>query len=178
MTAIAALIDNGKCYIGGDSAGISPDYTLTTRKDEKVFENRGLLIGFTSSFRLGSLLRFSFRPPTQAKTISDVEYMNTVFIDAVRRCFRDGGFMTVSENVETGGTFIIGYKGALYEVIDDFQVAIPADNYIACGCGRDLVMGSLYSTQGLEPEARIRKALEAAEHFSGGVRGPFIIKSI
>lgn len=46
---------------------------------------------------------------------------------------------------------------------------------MAVGCGDQIARGALYGTQMQPPKERIRIALEAAERFSAGVRGPFII---
>ena len=179
MTAIAALVDNGKIWMGGDSAGVDcGSMCLVVRKDEKVFIRNNFIMGFTSSFRMGNLLRYSLYLPPQIEGATNIEYMNTSFIDAVRGCFKAGGFTSISEYKESGGTFIVGYRGALYEIEDDFQVAMPADDFISCGCGSSFCMGSLYSTIGWDPETRIKKALESAERFSAGVRGPFVIQSL
>ncbi len=38
MTCIVGLVDNGKVYIGGDSAGCA-GYDVRIREDQKVFRN-------------------------------------------------------------------------------------------------------------------------------------------
>lgn len=178
MTAIAAITTGKKVYIGGDSAGVG-GVSLTVRKDPKVFKNGKFVMGFTSSFRMGQLLHYSFKPPKQPDKMDVDRYMNTKFIDAVRKCLKDGGYANTSNGVESGGCFIVGYKGSLFIVYNDFQVAMPAYNHCAVGCGDDLCTGSLFSTEGsgMKPEERIKKALSAAEAFSAGVRGPFLIVS-
>jgi ATP-dependent protease HslVU (ClpYQ) peptidase subunit len=179
MTAIAAISHDGKVYIGGDSAG-SSGHSLTVRKDPKVFINGKFVMGFTSSFRMGSILRYSFQPPCQPEEMIDDVYMNTLFIDAIREALKSGGYASNTNGEESGGTFIVGYRGVLYVIDSDFQVGIPSANYDAVGCGSDLCLGSLFSTDGTRKTAheRIEIALKAAEMFSGGVRGPFVIESI
>jgi ATP-dependent protease HslVU (ClpYQ) peptidase subunit len=178
MTAIAAITNGKKVYIGGDSAGVA-GLSVTVRKDPKVFKNSNFVIGFTSSFRMGQLLQYVFKPPKQPEKMKDATYMYTKFIDSVRKCLKDGGYARTSNNVESGGKFIVGYKGTLYVVDSDFQIGMPSSNYYAVGCGNDLCLGSLYSTDGskMKPEERIMLALGAAEQFSGGVRSPFVIVS-
>jgi len=178
MTAIAALVDEvGVIWMGGDSAGVTADtLRLSVRKDEKIFMNGPMLLGFSSSYRMGNLLHYTFILPQQPEGMPDDCYMNTLFIDAVRECFKNGGFTRIENEQESGGSFIIGYKNTLYEIDSDFQVAIPTDLFVAVGCGADLCLGSLYSTIGQPPEDRIKIALNAAERFSAGVRQPFIIK--
>jgi hypothetical protein len=162
--------------MGGDSAGVA-GLGLHIRSDEKVFFNGDFLIGFTSSFRMGQLLRFKFEPPKQNKNQEDYQYMVTDFIDAVRQCFSDNGMEKSRDGIVTGGTYLVGYKEELYYVYEDYQVGLLADKFGAVGCGDDIALGSLYSTAliNIAPEQRIQVALEAAERFSAGVRGPFTI---
>jgi len=177
MTAIAALIENGKIWMGADSCGVSDDYSLSLRKDEKIFTRDDFLIGGCGSFRMIGLLRYSLRLPKH-KSVEDAEYMNTLFIDSVRDCLKIGGHMGFRDSKENGGTFIVGWHGILYQIEEDFQVSIVADNFSAIGCAKDLCLGSLYSTQGQDPEQRIKTALHASERFSAAVRGPFVIKCL
>ena len=70
MTVIVGLQHNGAVYIGGDSAGIA-GYDLMIRHDEKVFVNQQFIMGYTTSFRMGQILRYSFKPPVQQKSMTD-----------------------------------------------------------------------------------------------------------
>lgn len=177
MTCIVGLVDNGKVYIGGDSAGVG-GYSLVIRADEKVFINDEFIMGFTSSFRMGQLLRYSLNPPMYHPDVDLTKYMVTDFVNAVRDCLKTGGYATKEKDVETGGFFLVGFRGKLFQIECDYQVRVPSLNYDATGCGQDIALGSMYSSEGLEPEKRIIQALEAAEQFSAGVRRPFVVKSI
>lgn len=168
MTCIVGLVDKGNVYIGGDSAGVA-GLSITIRSDEKVFANGPFIMGFTTSFRMGQLLRYKFDPPKQTVSTDDMKYMVTDFIDAVRKCFADNGFGDKS----TGGSFLVGYNGKLYSVDSDFQVGIPSLAYDTCGCGSDIALGAMYATSSKKPEDRVKIALEAAATFSGGVAPPF-----
>lgn len=170
MTCIVGIADGSKVWIGGDSAGVD-GWNLILRADTKVFANGPMLFGFTSSFRMGQLLRHSLIIPPQHEDPDD-KWLCTTFIDAVRQCLKDGGYTTTKEGAEVGGCFIIGYKGQLYMVASDFQVAKPSEQYAAIGSGDHYALGSLHSSTG-QPERRIRTALQAAAHFSIGVSAPF-----
>lgn len=170
MTAIAGLVDNGRVYLGGDSAGVA-GLSLTVRADAKVFRNGPYVMGFTTSFRMGQLLRHAFKPP--APTADLPEFMCTTWVDAVRECLKAGGYAYKQNEQEFAGNFLVGVGGRLFEIGRDYQVGEPADGYAAVGCAYELVLGSLYSTVGQPPKRRLRTALEAAEHFSGGVCAPF-----
>jgi len=108
--------------------------------------------------------------------------MCTVFIDAVRDCFKKGGFLEKEKDVESGGTFLVGYRGRLFEVEDDMQVVETFDIYNAVGCGARYAKGAMaILTSGREKKdvpMLITKALEVATHFSGGVRPPYVIESV
>lgn len=177
MTCIVGVTLNNKVYIGGDSAGVG-GYDLVHRKDEKVFKNGDFLFGFTSSFRMGQLLRYSFSPPPMKENQDLYAYMVTDFIDAVRYCMKNGGYMRKEDGAEEGGHFLVGHKGRLFHIEGDFQVGESVESYASVGCGSSYAMGSMFSTEGMDPQERINIALKAAERFSAGVCGPNIILSI
>lgn len=178
MTCIVGLEHEGKVWIGGDSAGVA-GYSLTVRADEKVWVNGEFVFGFTSSFRMGQLLRYNLTLPLQRyevehKAADEVKFMTTHFVDAVRKVLKDGGNIQYDDHREKGGTFLVGWRGKLYCVQGDFQVARTVSGFDAVGCGDELALGVLYATRGrTDPRVRVRTALEAAEAYSAGVRGPF-----
>jgi ATP-dependent protease HslVU (ClpYQ) peptidase subunit len=176
MTCIVGYIKNKKVYIGGDSAGVAGLH-ITPRKDAKVFRNGKFIMGYTSSFRMGQLLRFKLSVPSQPEEISDYEYMCTLFIDAVRKCLKDGAFATIKDSAERIGVFLVGYKRRLYKLEGDLQVGVSYYNFESVGCGSDYAKGalSLLEATNLSAETIIKKALETAVKFSGGVRPPFVI---
>lgn len=178
MTAIAGIVENGRVWIGGDSAGVG-GYALVLRKDPKVFKVGEFVIGYTSSFRMGQLLRYHLSPPKPHEGESGHEYMVKAFIPAVRDVLKQHGYLKNDNGREEIGTFLVGWRGSLYEVYDDLQVGELIAPFAACGCGHDLAIGSLHTTQGMKmkPADRITQALSAAEAFSAGVRGPFTIIS-
>lgn len=176
MTAIVGLAHGGRVHLGGDSAGVA-GYSLTVRADSKVFRTGPYVMGFTSSFRMGQLLRWRLDPPEPE---ADLErFMATAFVDAVRETLRDGGWLRKEHEQEEGGTFLVGVGGRLFCLQSDFQVAEAADGYAAVGCGADIALGALYATSSgrKPPRKRLRLALEAAERFSAGVRGPYAFVS-
>jgi hypothetical protein len=176
VTAIVGLVHHATVYIGGDSAGVS-GYSMTVRADAKVFTVGPYVMGFTTSFRMGQLIRYSLDAP---KPEGDLDgFMVTTFIDAVRACLKAGGWAKKDNDREEGGTFLVGVHGRLFIVEEDYQVAASTDGYAAVGCGGELALGALYATARtrISPERRVMLALQAAERFSAGVRGPFLCLS-
>ncbi len=165
-------------WIGGDSAGVS-GLDLRVRKDEKVFVTGEYVMGFTTSFRMGQLLRYTLKVEAYPLDGSNhAAFMSTVFIDAVRKCLGDGGFREKKDEVESGGTFLVGVRGDLYFVDDDFQVGRLHENFAAIGCGQFYAMGALAATAHLDwtPRHRLNRALAVAEKYSVAVRRPFVVK--
>lgn len=176
MTCIVAVPSRSGVVMGADSAGVA-GMDLQVRADAKVFQRGPFLMGFTSSFRMGQLLRYQLETPEHYEGMSDHEYLATSFVDAVRECLAQGGWRKKSDERESGGTFLVGYRGRVYAVEGDFQVAEPASGFTACGCGQMIALGALHALEGrhMSAEAKVRRALEAAEAFSAGVRGPFVV---
>jgi hypothetical protein len=177
MTCIIGLAcpKRGKVYIGGDSAGVA-NYAVTIRADEKVFRNGPFVMGFTSSFRMGQILRYAFSPPEHPQGLDGMCYMVGRFVPAVRQAFKDGGYGRSKDGEDLGGKFLVGYRGQLYAIEDDFQVARMSDDVASVGCGCEFALGAMHASAGLSPRKRILKALEIATHLSAGVRPPFVIE--
>jgi hypothetical protein len=191
MTCIVGFLHKDTVYLAGDSAGTDDDFSQHIRKDPKVFQNGPFIFGFTSSFRMGQILMSSkFKPWKQKSDQSDYDYMITDFVDALREAFKESGYLQKrEEGDEVGGTFLVGYKGQLYYVEDDFQIGIVYDPYLSVGCGRDLALGSLFTqTKGWELKEdewnednitdMLILSLDAASHFSAGCKPPYNIISI
>lgn len=181
MTCIVGLVDRGRIYLGGDSAGVCMSgLGMQVRKDKKVFKNGVMVMGFTSSFRMGQLLQYDLKVPRHPSKMDDMKYMSSVFVSAVRKCLKKGGYASKRNEEESGGTFLVGYHGSLFEIADDYQVAQLVDNYAAVGCGAPIALGSLFSTNGrcIMAKQRVITALQSAERWSAGVRGPFNIVEI
>ncbi|MDB4872490.1 MAG: hypothetical protein JWL97_3494 [Gemmatimonadales bacterium] len=179
MTCIVGLVDGGIVTIGGDSAGIAGHITQQ-RADPKVFASGPYVIGYTSSFRMGQILRYGFEPPLPPKDASDLHgFMCTVFVDAVREALKAAGWATKDSEQEAGGCFLVGVAGQLFEIQSDYQVGQLADGYTAVGCGEQFALGALHATETSDAHrlTRVTAALKAATHFSTGVRPPFTIVS-
>lgn len=188
MTCIAGVVgDDGRVYIGGDSAGVS-GWSIRTRADAKVFKRGEWVFGFTESFRMGQLIRYQLtlpKPPERPREMD--RWLATTFIDALRQTFKDGGYAIAKNEQEFGGTFLVGLRGRLYYVGSDYQVGECLHGFDAVGCGQDEARGALYAlgqvsgTRGLcapiHPRKRVLMALGATAAQNGGVCAPFKVVS-
>jgi hypothetical protein len=172
MTCVVGIAQGGSIFLGADSAGTA-GWTTTPHVAHKVFRNGDFVMGFTSSFRMGQLLRFALVPPPRKPELDVYAFMCTDFVGAVLSCFKAGGFGTKEKEQDQGGQFLVGYTGRLFKVDPDYNVSESIDFYDACGAGEAFALGSLYSTRFTDPQKRISIALEAAESGSAWVRRPF-----
>lgn len=178
MTCIVGIVDTEKnnVVIGGDSAA-SNGAGVFIITDSKVFKNSEFIFGCTSSFRMIQLLKYSFKPP-KVKNKDIYKYMCTDFINGVRKCFTDGGYIQRdTDGSELGGFFLVGYKNRLFKVEQDFHVSENLNGVNAVGCGGNYALGSLLTCidTNMSSNEKVLKSLEVAEFLSEGVRGPFVL---
>ncbi|WP_347311386.1 hypothetical protein [Defluviimonas sp. SAOS-178_SWC] len=174
MTCVVGLKTKDGILIGADSQATNRHHRHF-RSDPKVFRNGSMILGYTTSFRMGQLLEYKLSLPPREVGQDVMRYMCGPFIDAVRHTFKDAGFARNDNGVETGGTFLAGFEGELFEIDEDYQVARCVDGYAAVGSGFSYALGVLHATKGEEPEKRVRMALEAASYFNVTVGGEITI---
>lgn len=190
MTCIVGIAVNGAVIIGADSMAGDGHWNRRVRADRKVFKNGELIFGFTTSFRMGQLLEHSLTPPPIQEGMEPYAYAVKLLIPEIRNTLRAGGFMKTENGVESGGNFLVGFRGSLFEVDHDFQVAQSTEHFEAVGCGAQYAMGAMhvaydigFRSRQTPGEARasdvdvaravLAQGLEAAARFSAGVAGPF-----
>jgi len=176
LTCIVALEHDGKVYLGGDSAAVS-DWNIEVCAQPKVFRVGDFIMGYTSSFRMGQLLQYELVIPENTED-SDIRYLVTRFIPAVRDCLKNGGYTKIDNNREEAGSFLIGYRGKAYKISSDFQVTRMSAGFTAVGCGQDFAIGAMEILDKTNPEEAVTLSLKAAGKFSNGVCPPYTVISL
>ena len=183
MTCIVATKHSGEVHMGADSAGVA-GLSILTRKDPKLFRVGSMLFGCCGSFRAMQLIRFGqwnldpdHLPHPEPR--DPFEAMVTLLIPRWRQVLMDGGYLRKTENEEhMSSSFLVGWRGEIFEIEGDLQVGMSQHEFAAVGCGRDLALGSMHAVaQSRGPRDTLHAALSAAEEFSAGVRRPFIFAS-
>jgi len=189
MTCIVAIKHNDTISMACDSAAVGFDGTdyngnIFHSTMQKVFVKKKFILGCTSSFKMIQILQYHFIPPVfdEEKYKSEdpvFEYLIKEFIVKLKECFSENGFLKHADNgSEYFGEFLLGFKNRIFAIYEDLTIMETSYNYAACGCGMNLALGSLYSTQHLNTNDRLKLALEAAQEFNTGVREPFIFKTL
>ena len=176
MTCIVGLAQDNTVWIGGDSA-VTYGEGVVRHPEGKVFALGGFLLGCAGHLRGAEIVRHAFVPPPITGPDLDT-YMHTAFVGALRRLFREHGFLSYNQGQErTETTLLVGVRGRLYGVSSNFNVYADTHPWLALGDGAPYALGALYATARLllYPEARLRLALEAAACYSKTVRPPFTV---
>lgn len=181
MTCIVGYIDrkNKKAYIGGDSDG-SNHSNIGHRKDKKVFEKSGMLFGYTTSYRMGQLLKEVLVIPDIEKDEDEFTYMVTKFIPELIKIYDESKYLQKDKDGQAqGGFFITILNDRLFVVESDFQVHEPDYDYTSVGSGMYYALGSLYtsSSYDVDIKAKLTTAINAAIEFNPFVRGRIDIVS-
>jgi hypothetical protein len=159
--------------MGGDSCGSDYSSYLIVG-NPKIFRVHNILIGCCGSFRVIDLLRYRLDFTPSDDWDAD-RFMRTTFIDAVRECFKEGGY----DDDKRGGNFLAGYRGRLYEIQPDYSILNAPEWGFAVGSGETAARGSLYTTRDQwDSVDRIQTALEAAEAIVPSVKGPFVFEQV
>ena len=182
MTCIIGYIDKDRMYLGGDSAAVTPDfnYYILNKEDEKIFRKGNILFGITGSGRMGQIIRHSFKIPRHPRKLSDTEYICSIFIDALRNCFKESGYSRIRDNEEAGGCFLMLYRGTIYKVWEDFQVGIYTSVFETFGAGGDFAKGALEILKDMEILVidKIDRALQVSAKYNASVQPPFKVISL
>ncbi|MCP4593374.1 MAG: hypothetical protein GY842_21775 [bacterium] len=190
MTCIVPVTDGQTVVIGGDSA-LTGGHELRLDGEPKVFRVGSYVMGFTTSLRMGQILRYGVKfpdPPEAPKDDELLHFMVTEFVEAVREAFAAKGFAKTArfaapgdpsvteEGQERGGVFVVGVAGQIFEIRQDYHVGRPATPYTAIGQGALIALGALHALapfEDLSLRARATRALEASQEYCSAVRGPF-----
>lgn len=179
MTCVVGVRQEGVVYIGADSLS-SDRVEAQVRQDPKVFALGEFAIGFTSSWRMGQMLRYHFNPPTIPDDLDLHAYMVLHFVEELRTVAKKAAITEVQNSVESLGKFLVGIRGRLFCVEADFQVSEAVQDYAAVGSGAAYALGAMFLQRhympGVRlPAAELERALEAAAEHSPYVRRPWCI---
>lgn len=167
MTCIIAIKNaDGSITLGGDKAA-SSDYESRVTTMPKIFKVGDFHFGYTTSFYMGQILQYGFSAPVRPVGISDHEYLFIHVRNALTNLFEREKFGVRDEkSIERRfGTFIIIYRGHVYEVQDNMSMLEYTDDVTVVGCGMHCALGAIYSLKQHVPdmssEQMIRSALRS-----------------
>lgn len=178
MTCIVGMVDkrDGSVWVMGDSMASTSEMTYIVR-DLKVWRHGELVLGFCGSFRGRDILASSLTLPALTPDEDPERWLRTEFVRAVRKAMSEGGFLTSFKegNDATLSSLLIGLRGRLFVLRNDFSIGEAITPYMVIGSGAPEAYGSLFSTRDVEDvKARLVEALDASAYYNGGsVSSPY-----
>lgn len=179
MTCIVAIQKDGKVFMGGDTAGSDDESgMIATYRTPKVFKRGEYLIGYAGSFRFGKLMQYTLDLPPVPKDCTTPEkldeFMNKILMNSLKKQCKDLDL----EKDEMDFDGLIGLRGHIFEISNDWCALECAQDWNAIGSGTKYAWGSLFTTESWkDPKKRIQMALSAAAEYSMSVAPPFTIIS-
>lgn len=176
MTCIIGLKENGKVWIGADSA-VSDGWEIRTLNENKVFKVGELLFGFAGSPRIMQIIQYHLALSQSNAYHDDRTFLVRVLVEDMRAILETYGIDKDSYDLGKSSC-IVGYRGEIYTIYSDFQLHSVNDNLLAIGSGSSYALGAMHVLKELEPKKRILKALEASAYFATTVQKPFKVLSL
>ena len=174
MTTVIGIVEDDKVWMGADSIATDGNTRYIVKKP-KIFKKGDMLIGNTTSFRMGQILQYLVELPEHNDGVSNEEYIIAKCIPAIMQTFDDNGFTRDYDSQKQGGFFLIGYKGELFEVQNDFSVNSWSSGYAVVGHGEEYAVGALEALSNLPAKKRIMRTLDIVSKVSVFTSPPFYL---
>ncbi len=183
MSVVVAIKKDGRIYMGSDSQ-VTLGGTRTTLKNPnnykmwKVIGVDNCLMASVGTLRDACVIRTMDDLVTEynvyRKHIGFDFVVNKIVPDIIDRLqkahyIKDDG---VFDGMDS--SFLFAFEDQLFDISSDGSV-IEIEDYVAIGSGKNEAIGSLLSTEGLNPEERIIKAIKASASHDLYVDYPIIM---
>ena len=177
MTCIAGIVDEfGKIYMAADSLW-SDEHSCCATPVPKLFSAGELLIAFAGSPRTGQVLQHGLVVRYQKEEEEDMEYLVNFLIPKIISTLKGASAMLAAHDIPLSqADLLLGYRGNLYAVQEDFSIFQSPFPFYAMGSGGDVALGALYATAGYDgdPEERLELAIDIAAEFVPTVGGDVV----
>jgi len=182
MTCIVGLKHKKKVYIGGDSC-TTAGYETRATSQKKVFRignnDNAMLIGNSGSLRTQQILKYNVTPPKITQSVE--KYLVREFVPLLRKTLKEHGWIkkeNETEEISGQGGFIIGLKGQIFCIYQDFQVHAVEDNIHSIGSGGEYALGAMLAMPNSPPKQRILTALSIAGELTMSVSAPYYVETL
>jgi len=173
-TVIAGVVTKRGLYMACDSSANYEDGVIYTDTEDKIFKLGPLLVGSAGSCRVAQILWSLGGSIPELKAEAPRDDLVRWVVPFLRRTLLTSGV----DMKEPDFDLLVGYRGQLFTIDDDFHVGQDNLPFAAIGSGGETAWGVLYShhkTGKLKqaPKKCLHEAMEAAAVRMSSVRGPF-----
>ena len=171
MTCIIAFKDTmNNVFLIGDKCG-SNGNTKDICVEPKVFHKNGFMIGYTTSFYMGQLLKHVWEVPEKNDSEGVDYYLHNTIRKSLINMFKINNFGE-HENGYNIGDFILIYDSRIFTVYADMQIF--EHKYLSSvGCGdvaaRAAIEAYLNSGVSIQPEDMLTSTMEIVSNICCGV---------
>ena len=183
MTTVAACEYRGQVWIGGDSAATDENQdTVELLEEPKVWLAGGCAWGGAGDSRYLDLVHYMTLPKLPRAYKSEtrsVEAIRRWFVhdlaNAIREAWKPDLEFRSSKSPLPACALLIGVRGRVYQVFEDFSFGRPLRGYSAIGTGDSHALAHLDATakRRMRPKERLAEALTVASERTTIVRPPF-----
>ncbi|MEX0918262.1 MAG: hypothetical protein WDZ93_03860 [Candidatus Paceibacterota bacterium] len=181
MTVVAALVHEGKVWMGSDSLYVHSNGTKHFFSKIWLDETSTWVFGIAGSLSYRQAVQYAELPKSPADT-EPYEYLVRTWMPALREKLTARKELFDSDwDVRGGGQILLGSQGKLFKVVG-FAVVPIEEPFFAIGSGEGAAYGVLHfchnSKSSIGPKGRLRHAITAAADHYEGVGGSHNVLSV
>lgn len=174
MTTIIAVQKDDCVMFGADSQTTAPNGRVYSHdKMVKISQSGNYIIAGSGECAPCDIAQHIWQPPVAtAKDLKDLyHFMIAKVIPSMKQCFKDNDYKLEDDSDETRFAFLIAIAGTVFEIADDFSVALNRSGFYGVGSGSSYAIGALHA--GATPALALKIAAENDAYTSA----PFIWKT-
>ena len=175
MTTIIAVQKDDSVTFGADSQTTAPNGRVYSHdKMVKISQRGNYIIAGSGECAPCDIAQHIWEPPLMsAKDSKDIyHFIIAKVIPSMKQCFKDNDYKLEDDSDnETRFAFLIAIGGTVFEIADDFSVAMNRSGFYGVGSGSSYAIGALHA--GATPALALKIAAENDAYTSA----PFIWKT-
>ena len=174
MTTIICIQKDDGVQFGADSQTTAPNGRVYSHdKMVKISQTGNYIIAGSGECAPADIAQHIWQPPlASAIDLKDLyHFMIAKVIPSMKQCFMDNDYKLEDDSDETRFSFLIAINGTVFEVADDFSIALNRSGFYGVGSGSSYAIGALHA--GATPALAMKIAAENDAYTSA----PFIWKS-
>lgn len=172
MTVVAVLKDKDDMIIGSDSMTTTGNLFIDKGEPKFIikkipcYEENSIkvVIGLAGNPTVNKYMEHIFNPPKYDKSKDFYKYLLDKFVPAFKELLKEKSYFKQKDKVpDNRSDILILHDNRIFLMHQDFDTLERKVNYTSIGSGREVAIGSLYSTERYnDSEKRMRKAIDAA----------------
>jgi len=175
VTTIIAIQKDDLVMFGADSQTTAPNGRVYSHdKMVKISQRGNYIIAGSGECAPCDIAQHIWEPPLlSAKDSKDIyHFMIAKVIPSLKQCFKENDYKLEDDSDdETRFAFLIAIGGTVFEIADDFSVAMNRSGFYGVGSGSSYALGALHA--GATPALAMKIAAENDAYTSA----PFIWKT-